>query len=221
MLPGVGNERCPVCGEQTLDQRGRYDTCAVCSWSDATDAEGAPWAPSGNNGGVSLWLARVRYARPGVPTEALAGDLERLRQPEAERRLPGHLAVLGRILGTTFTRADVVPPREADRLSLAVWTDDAHRPVPGPQDDVLLDAADVDRVLAAARPHAPAILLDPHMEPLLGAVRVDPVPVTRRWRAYVEEHSAYLALVAPDLGGWLTVEPSGDRWRVVVAGAWL
>ncbi len=77
-------QQCPCCGYMTLDERGRYDICAVCFWEDDCAAEQfdqpASERPRGPNG-VHLWQARLNYRAFGAAEE---NCIDSVRHPRSE-----------------------------------------------------------------------------------------------------------------------------------------
>lgn len=64
-------EACPCCGYMTLDERGHYDICEVCSWEDdGQDNDDADRIWGGPNRD-SLAKARANFIMYGIntPTE--------------------------------------------------------------------------------------------------------------------------------------------------------
>ena len=59
--------RCPCCGCRTLRERGGFEMCPVCAWSDAgRDEQDADTVNDGPNGPLSLRQARANYRRLGA-----------------------------------------------------------------------------------------------------------------------------------------------------------
>src|SRR5688572_20847764 len=59
--------RCPCCGCRTLRERGGFEMCPVCAWSDGgRDEQDADAVNDGPNGPLSLRQARANYRRLGA-----------------------------------------------------------------------------------------------------------------------------------------------------------
>ena len=74
--------RCPCCGCRTLRERGGFEMCPVCAWSDAgRDEHDADTVCGGPNGALSLRQARANYRRFGASALDFAG---RVRKPQPD-----------------------------------------------------------------------------------------------------------------------------------------
>lgn len=71
---------CPCCGYLTLERRGYYEICPVCSWEDdGQDDHDADESRGGPNYGLSLTEARRNFITYG------ASDRSRLQHVRAPR----------------------------------------------------------------------------------------------------------------------------------------
>jgi hypothetical protein len=74
--------RCPCCGCRTLRERGGFEMCPVCAWSDAgRDEQDADMVSDGPNGPLSLRQARTNYRRLGA---CEAQHLSHVRRPRPD-----------------------------------------------------------------------------------------------------------------------------------------
>lgn len=65
-----GRFACPCCGYLTLQERGGFEICPVCSWEDdGQDDHDADEVLGGPNGTLSLTQARKNYADFGACDE--------------------------------------------------------------------------------------------------------------------------------------------------------
>jgi hypothetical protein len=74
--------RCPCCGCRTLRERGGFEMCPVCAWSDAGHKEhDADTVTDGPHGPRSLRQARANYRRFGASETE---HMDRVRRPRPE-----------------------------------------------------------------------------------------------------------------------------------------
>lgn len=74
--------RCPCCDLKTLERRGEFEICPVCFWEDdGQDDADADEVRGGQNGELSLTVARANYTRFGACCERHVRDV---RRPNAE-----------------------------------------------------------------------------------------------------------------------------------------
>ena len=75
--------RCPCCGCRTLRERGGFEMCPVCAWSDAgRDEQDADAVSDGPNGPLSLRQARANYRRLGASEAQYLSHVRRPRPDE-------------------------------------------------------------------------------------------------------------------------------------------
>jgi hypothetical protein len=78
--------RCPCCLCRTLDERGGYDICPVCSWEDdGQDDYDADAVRGGPNGALSLTQARKNFLDFGACDKK---SIKHVRKP-LPQELPG------------------------------------------------------------------------------------------------------------------------------------
>jgi hypothetical protein len=75
--------RCPCCGCRTLGERGGFEICSVCFWTDdGQDDHDADVVRGGPNGALSLTEARANYLRFGACEESMASNVRPPRPEE-------------------------------------------------------------------------------------------------------------------------------------------
>lgn len=80
---GGGPYGCPCCGYLTLDERGGYEICPVCSWEDdGQDTHDADVVRGGPNGKLSLAQARRNFAEFGASSEKWVVNVRPARDEE-------------------------------------------------------------------------------------------------------------------------------------------
>jgi hypothetical protein len=183
----------------------------VCGWED-DGTEDTPWMSGGANE-ESFWEARVRFHRPELDEAGVQRELVRLRDEEVERRMPGYLADLSRVLDIPVGPDDLLDPVAADKLSLRFH----NGPMPDGWEDSADDEAGVDEILGDVHAAGTVAVLHLGLEALLGVAQVDAHQALRRWRE-LRAWSPFVFLCAPDLSGGVSIMPMDDGFEVRAFG---